>query len=51
MNRNTYRICLVMLILIAVISAVWYYQMFGNKELNPKEGTFVWETAGEGNYV
>ncbi|MCM1258542.1 MAG: membrane-spanning protein [Roseburia sp.] len=51
MNRNTYRICLIMLIAIAIFSTVLYYQVFGKKELHPKDGVFVFETCQEGYHV
>lgn len=47
MNRKVYRFCLVVIIVAAVISGVWYYQFYQRQEINPKEGTLVWaETIG-----
>lgn len=51
MNRKTYRICLIMLIAVAIISTVLYYQMLEKKELQPKDGVFVFEECQEGFYV
>lgn len=43
MNRKTYRICLIMLIIAAMISGLFYYRMVYRKELNPRDGVFVYE--------
>lgn len=51
LNRKTYRICLVMIILVAILSAVLYFQIVEKKELNPKDGVFVWDTCQEGSFV
>ncbi|MDE6903960.1 MAG: hypothetical protein K2P76_03260 [Lachnospiraceae bacterium] len=48
MNRKTYRICIVMIILAAILSTVLYYQAVEKKDLNPKDGVFVWNTCEEG---
>ena len=42
MNRRMYGLCLVMLIMAAVISGVFYYRFVQKKNVVPKEGTFVW---------
>lgn len=47
MNRRTYRICLVMLIMAAIVSGVFYYRFMHKKENLPKEGTFVRESLME----
>ncbi len=41
MNRKTYRICLVALIIVAVLMGLSYYHYIQKKELNPKDGIFV----------
>lgn len=41
MNRNMYRICIVMIIVVAVVSGVFYYQYYQKQKNNPKMGTFV----------
>lgn len=47
MNRNVYRLCLVLVIGIAVVFGIWYYRFVQNQEIAPKDGTFVWsEMAG-----
>lgn len=51
LNRKTYRICLVMLILAAILSTVLYIRIAEKKELNPKDGVFVWESCEEGSFV
>lgn len=51
LNRKIYRICLVMLILAAILSTVLYIRIAEKKELNPKDGIFVWETSEEGSFV
>ncbi len=43
MNRNLYRLCLVMVIAAAVVSGIFYYRFIQKKEMTPKEGTFVWQ--------
>lgn len=49
MNRNTYRICLAILIMAAMIYGVFYYRLAYHKELNMKEGIFVYrEPMGSG---
>jgi len=51
LKRNTYRLCVVMLIVVALISTIWYYQAFEKKNLQPKEGIFVWKTPTEGHTI
>lgn len=41
MNRKTYRMCLVMLIVLAALSGICYYRFVMKHELNPKDGLFV----------
>ena len=51
MNRKTYRICLVMLIMAAVVSGILYYRFAFKKGAPPNEGTFVWNKIAEGECV
>lgn len=46
MNRKIYRICLVLLILVAVAGGVWYYGVLQRHQMTPTEGTLVWEDTG-----
>lgn len=48
MNRNTYRICLMVLIMAAVASGIFYYRLSRKKTLLPKEGTLVWQCGKTG---
>ena len=41
MNRKMYRICLVVIIIVATISGIYYYRLIQKRELNPKDGIFV----------
>ncbi|GFI26575.1 hypothetical protein IMSAGC012_01696 [Lachnospiraceae bacterium] len=41
MNRKTYRLCLIVLIVSAVVSGVFYYRFSQEKHAVPKEATFV----------
>ena len=45
MNRKTYRICLIMLIIAAMISGSYYYRSVHKEELNPHDGIFVRENG------
>lgn len=48
MNQKTYRICLVMLILAAMVSGICYYRLVCQKEVRPKDGIFVYWDAENG---
>lgn len=49
MNRKIYRICLVMAIMAAVVSGIFYYRFLQSRESAPTEGVFVWrEASGSG---
>lgn len=45
MNRKTYRICLIILIIAAMISGIYYYRSVQKEELNPQDGIFVRENG------
>ena len=48
MNRKAYRICLIMIIMAAVVSGIFYYRLTQKKELDPNEGIFVWKDSFPG---
>lgn len=41
MNRKTYRICLIMVIIAAIFSGIFYYRQIHRGQSNPKDGIFV----------
>lgn len=43
MNRKVYRLCLVMVIVMAALSGIIYYQFVQKQEKIPEKGTFVWQ--------
>ena len=43
MNRRVYRICLVMVIMIAIVSGIFYYRFAVNQKQEPDGGTLVWQ--------
>ncbi|MCI8489193.1 MAG: hypothetical protein HFJ04_02895 [Lachnospiraceae bacterium] len=48
MNRKAYRICLIMIIMAAVVSGIFYYRLTQKKEIDPNEGIFVWKDSFPG---
>lgn len=51
MNRKLYRICLVMVIALSIVSGVLYYQYCKNQEIHPEDGTLVWTDITGREYV
>lgn len=42
MNQRRYRICLLMVIAMVIVSGILYYQFYKNKEQQPKDSVLVW---------
>ena len=47
MNRRSYRICLIVMIIAAICTGVFYYRFLQKKELDPRDGIFVEEFFSE----